>query len=165
MKIVVISDTHIPQSAQDIPKKLYDDLSDADMILHAGDIASLGFLKKLQKLADTKAVCGNMDELEIKNILPQKLLVTIGKHTIGLIHGYGKPTGLLDFVWKEFLSDKPDIIVFGHSHQPLNISKNGTLFFNPGSPTDKIFTTVNSYGIITIDEKDNLKLEIIKLNG
>ena len=46
-----------------------------------------------------------------------------------------------------------DAIIFGHSHEPVNMVKNGVLFFNPGSPTDKIFAKANSYGILEITDK------------
>ena len=47
-----------------------------------------------------------------------------------------------------------DAIIFGHSHSPLNILDNGLLLFNPGSPTDKVFATVKTYGILDVtDEK------------
>jgi len=46
-----------------------------------------------------------------------------------------------------------DAIVFGHSHIAVNIVKDGVLFFNPGSPTDKIFSTANTYGILEVSDK------------
>lgn len=158
-KIVVLSDTHIPERAEDLPKKLYEDLQSADFILHAGDITSLDFLKGLQKkFPKLKAVQGNMDEPSLKKILPQKELITIDKVTIGLMHGWGSPRGLLDLVEKEFSKEKPDIIIFGHSHQALHVNKNGILFFNPGSPTDKVFSSANSYGVITINDEINAQI-------
>ena len=54
-----------------------------------------------------------------------------------------------------------DVIVFGHSHSPVNELRDGILFFNPGSPTDKIFAKYNSYGILTINKE--IKGEIIRL--
>ena len=161
MKIVVLSDTHIPQSAEDLPPKVYEALKGADLILHAGDITSPQVVEKLRKNAELKAVWGNMDGAEIRNMFPPKQNISIGKFHIGLIHGWGAPAGLLEVVKKEFLLEEPQIIIFGHSHQPLNLHKDGILFFNPGSPTDKVFTDVNSYGIITID--DEIKAEIIKI--
>lgn len=159
MKILVLSDTHIPQAAEELPAKIYDELKSADLLLHAGDITSRIFLKNLQKIAkNVKAVCGNMDELNLRKILPKKEVIRVNGFTIGLIHGWGAPSGLIDLAENEFQQQKPDIIIFGHSHQPLALNKNGILFFNPGSPTDKVFNESNSYGIILIDDKIDARI-------
>jgi len=146
-----------------MPEEVYASIKDSDLILHAGDITSIEFLEKLKKIAEVKVVSGNMDDHEIKENLPRKQLLRIGGFSIALIHGWGAPKAIVDLVYNEFLQEKPDIIIFGHSHQPFKKQRNGTLLFNPGSPTDKIFASVNSYGIITLDEQINA--QIIKLNG
>ncbi|MDO8536168.1 MAG: metallophosphoesterase family protein [Candidatus Omnitrophota bacterium] len=151
MKILVLSDTHIPVAAQDLPKEVYDAIEDVDMIFHAGDIIDVSTLEKLKSLKETKAVCGNMDSKELCNILNTKEIINIGKFKIGLIHGYGAPSEIVPTVRKEF--DKIDVIVFGHSHAAMNMKKDGVLYFNPGSPTDKIFASKNSYGILEITDK------------
>lgn len=168
MKILVLSDTHIPQAAEELPHKIYDELKSADLLLHAGDITSLIFLKNLQKLAkEMKAVYGNMDCPSLRKILPKKEVIKVNGFTVGLIHGWGAPSGLIDLAEKEFSTGggsafgrqkKPDIIIFGHSHQPLCLNKNGILFFNPGSPTDKVFSEVNSYGLILINDSIDAKI-------
>lgn len=159
---MVLSDTHIPERGGELAQKLYDDVATADLVLHAGDITSVDFFKKLQKKChQLKAVQGNMDEPQLKKSLHRKEIIKIDALRIGLIHGWGGPRGLEERVLDEFVKEKPDIIVFGHSHQPLHVVKNGIILFNPGSPTDKVFSAVNSYGIITIN--DTLNAEIIKL--
>ena len=80
-----------------------------------------------------------------------KELITIGKFKIGMIHGYGAPSGLLNTIGREF--DDVNCIVFGHSHTATNLKKDGVLYFNPGSPTDRIFASRNSYGILEITGK------------
>ena len=69
------------------------------------------------------------------------------------MHGEGSPEGLIDLVKRQFEKNKVDCIVFGHSHIPLCEKRENILFFNPGSPTDKIFAPFNSYGILEIGEK------------
>lgn len=160
MKIGVISDTHIPERADRIPAQIFKDFKGADLILHAGDILELKVLKDLEKIAPVKAVYGNMDPLEVRNALAEKEIINIGKFKIGLIHGWGHPAKLIDMVKVKF-NEKLDVIVFGHSHNPVNEVRDGVLFFNPGSPTDKVFSTVNSYGILEINEE--IKGKIIKL--
>ena len=112
------------------------------------------------RLKDVKAVVGNMDSREIKLELNPKEVITIGGLKIGLIHGYGAPSEILVTVRREF--DKVDAIVFGHSHVATNMKKDGILYFNPGSPTDKIFATKNSYGILEVVDK-KIEGKIIQL--
>jgi putative phosphoesterase len=125
--------------------------------LHAGDFVEPRVLESLKKLAPVRAVVGNMDHHDVVKLLPKKDLIKINNFKIGLIHGYGAPEGLEQRIRKEF-QEKPDVIVFGHSHQPVNEVKDGILFFNPGSPTDKVFSTSNSYGIIEINDKIQAKI-------
>ena len=61
MLIGVISDTHIPYRATNIPKKVFEEFKDVDLILHAGDIEELSVLDELKKIAPVKAVNGNCD--------------------------------------------------------------------------------------------------------
>ena len=92
-----------------------------------------------------------MDCIEIRKQLKPKETFTIGKFKIGLIHGYGAPSELLETVKSEFKGI--DCLIFGHSHVAMNTKKEGVLYFNPGSPTDKIFAAKNSYGILEITDK------------
>lgn len=160
MRIGVISDTHIKESIVELPNVIIEDFKKVDLILHAGDLVNISVLEELNKLAQTKAVVGNMDSAEVVRILAQKEVIKIGKFKIGLIHGYGPVDGLIERVRKE-LDPDIDMIVFGHSHRAVNELIDGILFFNPGSPTDKIFATNNSYGIIEINDK--IKAKIITL--
>lgn len=150
MRIAVLSDTHIPIMAEDLPRQVYDGIAGVDMILHAGDIVDIEVLEKLSKIAPVKAVCGNMDSDRACSKLPKKAIVKAGSLSLGLIHGWGAPSNLIDAVAREFKN--VDAIIFGHSHAPLSQTKNGILFFNPGSPTDRIFAPYKSYGILEIED-------------
>lgn len=159
-RILVLSDTHIPRVAVDLPDKVYKEVGNVDMILHAGDFVEKEVLDKLKTLKETKAVCGNMDSPNIRHALNPKEIIQVEKVRIGLIHGYGAPRELIETVKGEFTN--VDAIVFGHSHSAVNTVKDGILFLNPGSPTDTIFATSNSYGILEIDG-NNIKGNIVKL--
>lgn len=161
MRIGVISDTHIPERAKEIPKVILEDFKNVSLILHTGDLVILDVLKRLNDICEVIAVWGNMDCREVREILPEKKIINIKKFKIGIFHGWGAPFNLINLAEKEFQKDKCDVIVFGHSHSPFNEVRNGVLFFNPGSPTDKIFSPYNSYGILEIN--DEIKGKIIKL--
>ena len=159
MKIGVISDTHIPDRAKEIPQKILDEFKNVDMVIHAGDLADISVLDKLRKVCkNVTAVWGNMDPEEVKNSLPEKTILKIGKYRIGVIHGFGAPNKLIESLESIFKCDNVNIIIFGHAHYSVNEERNGILFFNPGTPTDKVFSQYNSYGIIEINDKIDAKI-------
>lgn len=161
MKIGVISDTHIPERAPKIPPELFTIFKDVDLIIHAGDLACLDALEQLKKIAPVKAVCGNMDTHEVQCTLPKKEILTIGKFKIGIFHGKGAP-GRITSCAKEAFGEKLDVVIFGHSHSPVCEKHGGTLFFNPGSPTDTMFAPYRSCGILEIN--DEIKATIVRLS-
>ena len=154
-KIGVVSDTHIPTKTRSLPKALLRGLEGVDMILHAGDLVQTQVIKELSKLAPVHAVCGNMDPPEVRSELTPTLLLEAAGRTIAMTHGSGSPHGLADRVEQTFIRAgiaKPDIVVFGHSHEPTVDWRDDVLRFNPGSPTDKRFTAHGTYGILTLGE-------------
>jgi len=151
MKIGVISDTHATSFAH-LPDRILRTLAEVDLIIHAGDFVSRDVLDGLKQLGEVKAVHGNMDSAELKQLLPEKELLEIEGKRLGIIHGWGAPYGIDDRVGGMF--DDVDIIVYGHSHHSQNEVKNGILFFNPGQAK-------NSFGILTIGQE--LRGEIVNL--
>lgn len=156
MKIGVISDTHIPERADQLPPEITKGLKGCDMIIHAGDITDLKVLDALKKICpDVRAVYGNMDPEDARQQLPEKLIINAAGYKIGVMHGYGHPAKLIEIMAEAFKNDNVNMVIFGHSHAPLKEKAGNILFFNPGSATDKIFAPYNSYGIIEINAKIN----------
>ena len=161
MRIGVLSDTHIPIFSRDIPTEVRTGLASCEIIVHAGDIVESRTIKELGKIAETKAVHGNMDSAELKRMLPESLVFEVGGKKIGVIHGRGSGKAVLDWV-KGFFKSELDIVIFGHSHMPFNKKIGDTLFFNPGSATDILLSGKRTYGIIII-EGNEVCGEIIKI--
>jgi len=161
MKIVVIADTHITGGI--VPPYLLRIAGQADMLIHAGDLVQMGVLKELKAVCpDVRAVCGNMDREDISAKLPPKLVIEAqGGIKIGVMHGWGAPAGLLDIVESEFRGKGMQMVIYGHSHFPSRTERNGTIYFNPGSPTDKIYAPYNSYGVIEI--KNGIEARIVRI--
>jgi uncharacterized protein len=162
MKIGVLSDTHIPDRARELPRELLESFRDASMIIHAGDLVETSVYKALCAVCkDVRVVSGNMDPAEVKTLFPQRQVFNAGAFTIGLVHGWGPPNKILELMKNEFKAEKPDIVIFGHSHQVCDQRIGGTLYFNPGSPTDNVFAPFRSFGIIEIT--DTIQARIVKL--
>lgn len=159
MKIGVISDTHIPVKCSELPRELLEILKSCDLIIHAGDLVDVSVCETLKKISKVEAVHGNMDSSEVRRRLEEKKILKVGGKKICVMHGYGRSDKLVENLKGEFFKEKPDIIIFGHSHVPMNEYIEGVLFFNPGSATDTIFTPYRSYGIIDIKgNKINAKI-------
>lgn len=161
MKIGVISDTHIPFFSSHIPSEVRNSFSSCDLIVHAGDIVEAGALDELKGIAETRAVQGNMDSDELKSSLPDSIVFEFSGKKIGVVHGKGSGKTVLDWV-KGFFSERLDIVIFGHSHTCFNEKIGNTLYFNPGSATDTIFSRRRTYGLIYV-EGENMRGEIIEI--
>ncbi len=164
-KIVVLSDTHIPVRAANIPKQIINEFEDADLIIHAGDFQTIEVVNNLESYGNFVGVLGNMDSDDVAEKLSEKIIIGIKDNDkefkIGVTHGSGQPEGIEQRVLN-FFEEKLDCIIFGHSHRPFNQKLNSTLMFNPGSCTDTVFATINTFGILKIN--DEIKGEIIKIN-
>ena len=164
MRVLVLSDTHIPATAKKLPPIIEKEAKASDCCLHSGDFIDYSIFQILSNWTKTYGVYGNMDDEYTKKELPEKGIIKLEGVTLGLIHGAGRPRYLIEYINKEFVSEMSaiDIFVFGHSHIPQNEEINGKIYFNPGSPTDKIFAPYCSYGILDIDSKQ-IKRRIVKI--
>ncbi len=159
MKVGVLSDTHVPGAAPALPRAIFDLFAGVDLILHAGDIVDLAVLDELRTIAPVEAVAGNMDGPEAHRNLPVKKVLSLGRFSVGLIHGKYKIDIQKEMIRKEF--DHVDLIVYGHSHTPFWGKVGDVLLLNPGSPTDNRHAPYHSVAVLTVD--DELTAEIIRI--
>ena len=160
-KIGVVSDTHIPTRGRIIPPGLYDIFETVGLILHAGDLVDEQVLDDFKALAPVEAVAGNMDPVILQSRLGRLKLIEVGAVKIGLLHGDVSGHRIdYDQVLELFLPDKPQAVVFGHLHQPVEEQYNETLFFNPGSLIDPRRTPHPSCGLLHLDGSE-VRSEII----
>ena len=162
MRVAVISDTHVPAACAKLPEKLTEQLEGCDLIIHAGDMTEDYVFDALKEIANIEAVSGNMDSLKIKKLLPERKILELEGFKIGVIHGFGPPDNIINYVQEKFKDEECDCIIYGHSHRPAIDKIGNTVYFNPGSPTEKVFAPYNSFGILEINDKE-LKPEIIRL--
>lgn len=152
MKIGVVSDTHIEDLGGGLV--FFDALcrgpfAEVDHILHAGDIVHPDLVHCFTSKPMT-AVRGNCDEPAAG--LPVQRVVELGGCRIGMVHGQGGPDGIVAYVLDCFSGEEVDVIVFGHSHEPLCRQQGGTLLFNPGSATDRRYAPFHSVGILELGD-------------
>jgi putative phosphoesterase len=176
----VVADTHVPDRVANLHPGLIPALRDTkvDLILHAGDISSQIVLDQLGMVAPVIAAKGNRD-WGVSHLEPVVNL-TIKGHLVSLMHGHGSWTKyFLDKIkyLKEgyrlerylsiLLNTSPDaqIIIFGHTHRPVNLWYNNTLVFNPGSTGLIRRGNPPAYGILRFFENSTFEGEIIKLRG
>src|SRR5271157_5570065 len=139
MILGVISDTHSLLRPQAVEA-----LRGSDRILHAGDIGAPEILEALKQIAPVTAIRGNIDTAPWASILPTTEVVEANGVSIHMLHDLAQ------------LDLKPDaagfrVIVYGHSHHPKIVEKNGVLYFNPGSAGPRRFNLPVSVGRLMIE--------------
>ena len=149
MKIAVISDTHYGDKTRNIPTFLFDHLEkiQPELILHAGDIVHFELLERLEEIAPTLAVRGNVDQLN----LPEEKIVEVGDVKIGMIHGHQLISLNAHFLTLKGLEMGVNILVFGHTHRYYydvhSLYGSRVILLNPGSP---VFPRMDSPGFAVL---------------
>lgn len=153
IKIIALSDTHMPRMAKQLPSKLVEELKDADLILHAGDWQTMNVYEELNAFAPVEGVCGNVDHDELIEKFGMQKILDIGRFRIGLVHGHGKKGTTEQRALAAFAEESVDLIIYGHSHIPILKEVNGVTLLNPGSPTDKRRQEYYSFAVIRLGQK------------
>lgn len=151
--IGVISDTHMPRFGKAVPAALREGFARerVDVIVHCGDIVDPSAISWFEALAPFEAVAGNNDTRELVRRFGHKRILEFGDKRIGITHGHeGIGRSTLARAENMFKDDGVDAVLFGHSHVPHCEWRDGVLYFNPGSPTDKRRQPNYSYGIIRV---------------
>lgn len=151
MKIIVLSDTHMPKKSKTFPKPLVQAISTADLIIHAGDWQTVDVYYALLTYGQVHGVTGNVDSPELHELLPEKLVLSLEGYKIGVVHGHGQRLTTERRALEAFADVSVDCIIFGHSHIPVKKETGGILLFNPGSCTDKRRQPEYSFGIVTVN--------------
>jgi uncharacterized protein len=136
MRVLVISDTHAPRFWKRCPPAVAAYAERADLILHAGDVCIPEVLDELLQFAPVRVVLGNNDGPEVAAWgAPETLELDLDGLRIGMIHDAGAKDGRLARMRRRFPSCP--VVIFGHSHIPLDAADDQLRILNPGSPTDK----------------------------
>lgn len=151
----------MPRGDRRLPDRCVPRLQSAELILHAGDLVRASVLRELQQLGELIAVHGNVDDHELREMLPTTTVVEVGGAIIGLVHDAGAARGRAQRL--RALFPEADAVVFGHSHIPLHERiAGGFQLFNPGSPTERRRAPQYTMGIARAD-MGQLTFELVSL--
>jgi len=157
MVIGVVSDTHGM-----VDPSLFTILKDVELIIHAGDIGE-DVITELETIAPVIAVSGNMDHYLTGYHLNKIEILELGGKKIMVTHIFGYPRRISPELIDLRSKESPDVIIFGHSHFPLNESVDGILYLNPGSAGPARFAFKRSVALLTITPV-SVSAEIIELD-
>ena len=130
-------------------------LAGSEHIIHAGDIGAPEILEKLAGIAPVTAIRGNVDKDAWARRLPETEVVEIAGVSIYVLHDLAQ------------LNLKPEaagfqVVVSGHSHSPKQATRNGVLYFNPGSAGPRRFKLPVTVGKLIVED-GNVRGEIIPI--
>ena len=148
--IGVISDTHGLLRPEALAA-----LCGSHHIIHAGDIGDPDILEKLAEIAPVTVIRGNVDRDAWANKIPLTNVLEVGGVSIHVLHNL------------QDLDLKPEaagfgVVVYGHSHVPKQETKNGVLYFNPGSAGARRFRLPVTIGRLKIKD-GKVSGEIVEL--
>ena len=152
MRIGVISDTH-----DLLDPRVPELFKGVNRILHGGDVGLPWLILKLKEIAPVTAVLGNTDtgialrETEVVQLDGRKFL----------IHHIVNPHAPHDTIARRIAREKPDVVVFGHTHKPFSERINGILYLNPGSAGRARFNLPRTVAIL--ETRPELKVEFKSL--
>jgi len=136
--IGVVSDTHGLLRPEALAA-----LRGSELIIHAGDVGRAGILEPLAEIAPVRAVRGNVDRGAWAEDLPEREVVELEQHRIYVLHDLGE----LEF---DPAAAGFHAVICGHSHRPKIETKEGVLYFNPGSAGPRRFDLPITVGQLRI---------------
>jgi uncharacterized protein len=160
MKVVVLADTHAPRRWRSCPPRVARELRGADLILHAGDVCTAAVLDELAQYAPVVAVLGNNDGPDVAGWgAAATAELNLDGLRVAMLHDSGPAGGRLARMRRAF--PRAGLVVFGHSHIPLDQSGYGLRIFNPGSPTDRRRQPQGTLGVLRITDAELAEAVIV----
>ena len=154
-RVVVLSDTH-----GRLPGEVLRACRKADRIIHAGDVGSGTIIPELEALAPLAVVAGNVDP---SSLAPARARVEVSGWRILVQHVVWERGGPSGEVRDLLAREGADLVVFGHTHEPLCVGREGAVFLNPGSCGARRFSWPRSYAEAVLDPK-GMTIRILNLD-
>ncbi|MGW3865995.1 metallophosphoesterase family protein [Streptomyces sp. NPDC005047] len=163
MRLLLMSDTHLPKRAKELPAPLLAEIPRVDVVLHAGDWVDTATLDLLESRSQRLvAVYGNNDGPGLRARLPEVAYADLGGLRFGVVHETGAAQGREARCATRFPG--LDVLVFGHSHIPWDsTAPGGPRLLNPGSPTDRRRQPYCTYMTATVADGRLADVELHRL--
>lgn len=160
MKVAVLADTHAPRYWKRCPPRVARLVDGADLILHAGDVCRAWVLDELGGFAPVRAVLGNNDTPDVAAWgTPETLALDLDGLEAAMVHDAGPAAGRPRRLRRRFPT--AGLVVFGHSHIPLDLTEDGLRIFNPGSPTDHRRQPQGTAGLLRVEGGELVEASIV----
>ena len=161
-KVLVISDTH-----SYIDDRIIKYASEADYVIHAGDVGSFDVIQKLNSVSKLLFVYGNIDGNKIRSESNKFEFFKINDLKILLTHISGKTPKYNKETLIKIKEHNPDLLIAGHSHiLKIQYDKiNKLIFLNPGAVGRHGFHLKRTMLRFEIKLNKIENLEIIKLGS
>jgi len=161
-RIGLISDTH-----GFLDDAVFTHFAACDEIWHAGDFGDLLIFEKLKNFKPLKAVFGNIDGPDLRNLLPETLRWKTEEVNVLMTHIGGYPGRYAPAVKKELASAPTQLFICGHSHilKVIYDEKFHCLHMNPGAAGRQGWHKVRTLIRFVIDGTEMHDCEIIELNS
>lgn len=154
-RVVILSDTH-----GRLPGEVLGACRGADRIVHAGDVGSDAILPELAAAAPLTAVSGNVDP---PGTAPVRARAEVAGWRILVQHVVWERGGPSGEVRDLLARQGADLVVFGHTHEPLCVERDGVVYLNPGGCGAGRFNWPRSYAEAVVDRR-GLRLRILNLD-
>jgi uncharacterized protein len=154
VRLLLLADTHVPRRARDLPAQVWDEVTHADVVFHAGDWVASGLLDTLTARAARLVACwGNNDGPDLRSRLPEREDVVLDGLHFTVVHETGGAAGREARMSRQYPDS--DVLIFGHSHIPWDTTTStGLRLLNPGSPTDRRRQPACTYMTATLRDGD-----------
>ncbi|HEY2552819.1 MAG TPA: metallophosphoesterase family protein [Streptosporangiaceae bacterium] len=163
MRVVVLADTHGPRRWKSCPAAVAAQLRTADLILHAGDVCTAAVLDELAGYAPVRCVLGNNDAPDVAGWGATGVLeLDLDGLPVAMIHDSGPSAGRLTRLRCRFPAAR--LVIFGHSHIPLDESDGQLRIFNPGSPTDRRRQSAGTVGVLLAEHGELAEAAILPVS-
>jgi putative phosphoesterase len=160
MRVVALADTHAPRRWRGCPPAVAAHLRDAELILHAGDVCVPSVLDELAGYAPVKVVRGNNDGPDVAAWgAPETLEFELAGLPVAMVHDSGPAARRTARMKRRFPG--AELVVFGHSHIPMDETGDGVRIFNPGSPTDRRRQPHGTIGLLRIEDARIVEARIV----
>lgn len=165
----IVSDTHAKtkhnqKTTGGIPPVVLKTLSACSLIIHCGDIGrTKAVIPVLEAIAPLVVIKGNHDK-KLKERIPWTAGLELEGWRIWVVHGHGGHVRQDPLSITGFLKQPADVLIFGHTHQPLVCVHQQLILINPGSISDTEYTKQASFMTMEV-KRDCLDITIYYLDS